>query len=211
MRPALFVRIPRTAGTSMWDALTASSTVAYQAWRLKDCQPLTDARLLTCLHAGIRSLVETRILPQADLDQRFVFTFVRNPWDRLLSLYLYFQQLARAYFFVGTFADFVDTIAAGLPTIGPYNYYRLSMANPQVAWLDLGGQREPEFIGRYERLDEDWPRLTSLLGIAPVALGHANQSIDRPPYAEVYDSRTRKIVASVYAEDIERFGYEFED
>ncbi len=106
--------------------------------------------------------MDQRIMPRDFLDRRFVFTFVRNPWDRLVSLYYYFRRLKR--FFNGTFAEFVERISQGIPRLGTYNYYLLSMANPQTAWL---AGITPQFIGRFEHFKRDWERLADLNLDAP--------------------------------------------
>lgn len=154
-------------------------------------------------------------MDQFFIHSRFIFTFVRNPWDRLVSLYYYFRRLKR--FFAGTFAEFIEAIGQGIPPLGPYNYYLLSMANPQTAWLDLGNGREPDFIGRFEHFERDWERLGDLIldnAQRPVishTIRNKNESF-RPqaPYQESYTPDTRDIVARHCKSTIERFGYEFE-
>ena len=149
------------------------------------------------------------IMPATVRDDRFVFAFTRNPWDRLVSLYLYFQRMNR--FFVGPFDAFIRSVTNGVEPVGHYNYRFMSMANQQTAWFDLGNGRTPDFIGRYETLQDDWYRLADALHVpTPPLLWETPKPEIRTPYQESYDAKTQQLVATTYAEEIERFGYRFD-
>ena len=222
MRPTLFIWIPRTGGSSIWEAYSGMlSPEASQQWRLnvKYQEPIReDATLTTCSHAHIPSLIQYQIMSREWLERRFVFTFVRNPWDRLVSLYYYYRRLKR--FFKGSFPEFIEAIRHGMPKPGTYNYYLLSMANPQAEWFDTKAIRHyirPDFVGHFEHYERDWTELGRLIGEghdAPPIIHttkNKNESF-RPqePYQNSYTPATRDIVADLCREDIERFGYEFE-
>jgi hypothetical protein len=81
-----------------------------------------------------------------------------------------------------------------------------SQANPQVEWLKWG----VDFVGRFERLEEDWVSLCDLLGLPRMKL--IKENINRSGssgYRQFYDDRLVDLVGKYYKEDIERWGYSF--
>src|SRR5215813_14048351 len=80
----IFVHIPKTAGTSIEEAL-----------RDETCQLLrnewdhTRAPHAPLNHLTLRELADCHILTPAQLKSYFKFCFVRNPWDRLVSEIFY--------------------------------------------------------------------------------------------------------------------------
>ena len=64
-----------------------------------------------------------------------------------------------------------------------------------------------DFLGRYERLEQDFAAACDRIGIAP-RLPHLNKS-DRNSYQIYYTPETRDIVATLCRRDIELFGYSF--
>ena len=140
----------------------------------------------------------------------FKFCFVRNPWDRLVSLFFYLKQ--NRHQAVRHYEDFsafcLDLETVNIPPVGSYNSKGLSQARPQLDWLvDDAGELFVDFAGRYESLDRDVKHICQVLGITG-ELVQSNCSKHRP-YQEYYDARTRNIVAKTYRTDIEKFGYEF--
>lgn len=97
---------------------------------------------------------------------------------------------------------------------------------PQHLFL---GQRQVDFLGRFERLQEDFAQLQRKLGIggslpevnriprgvvttdclADWTLEQLSTIEQFPGYQQFYTADLVQEVASIYAEDIERFGYTF--
>jgi len=66
-----------------------------------------------------------------------------------------------------------------------------------------------DFIGRYERLHQDFQTVCDRIGIEG-SLPHVNGS-RHEHYTEYYDDKSRAFVAERCLRDIERFGYRFGD
>jgi hypothetical protein len=196
--PWIFVHIQKTGGNSVRTALGGD---------------IFDARK----HFMARELRE--IYGRAVWDSYFKFSFVRNPWDRLVSWWSMIDN-ARDYvdrarppnaFFgyvlerAATFEDFLlrcdDEI---VDSDGRKDIFR-----NQIDYLtDDDGAVIVDFVARFERLQEGLDEISRRLGRASVALQRTNAS-RHGPYAEYYTPVTADIVARRYARDIAHFGYQF--
>lgn len=152
-----------------------------------------------------------------DLDGYLTIAFVRNPYDRMVSLWKWFkdkrankdQRIPHTM----TFKKFVQRIhqyhAEGdLTPVGLYHVKGLNAVNPQVDWIyDSKGGKAVNFIGRFERLTEDYNNLCSLTGFDR-PLPHKLKS-NRTHYSKYYDEETKQLVSEIYAEDLKEFNYDF--
>lgn len=140
--------------------------------------------------------------PRKGVESYLKFSFVRNPWDRMVSNWKMFTtQSARIEQLrsmtlkdLSRFEDFVDFAVANA------NHHW----QPQVMFLP----ETLDFIGKLECFDEDMNRLLSLLGKDPVDLKKRN-STRRDRYQEYYTPRSIEVVSDYYRKDIEMFGYRF--
>ena len=132
----------------------------------------------------------------------FKFGFVRNPWDRVVSLYERAEALQLKDKM--TFDEFVDWIQYSSSTCVHSSPHR-----HQLDWfVDPNGHVLADFIGKFERLDEDWAFVAQKLGVT-ATLPHRRPNPRARHYTEYYTARTRDIIANKFKVDIERFGYEF--
>ncbi len=143
------------------------------------------------------------ISPQ-QFTEYFKFGFVRNPWDRTVSLYERKKKRVLAQKKETSFEEFVESAKYASSTCirSQFNRYQLDW------FLDYGGNIRVDFIGRYERLEEDWATIARKLGIDTPLL-HENESVGRRHYTEYYDRKTKDIIATRFAVDIDYFEYEF--
>ena len=138
-------------------------------------------------------------------DEYFTFSFVRNPWDLMVSKYEYRNLKSRDNTKFGresegllkqikNFEDFVRKDHSGF--LGHH-------------WcFDANGKQIVDFIGKFENLQEDFDIVCDKIGIPQQQLPHKNKT-NHKHYTEYYDDETRQIVAEKYAKDIEMFDYEF--
>ena len=158
-------------------------------------------RILECLYLALPR--ERRIeIGRRQFNSYFKFGFVRNPWDRVVSLYerTEAQQMKDQM----SFTEFVEWIQYSSSTCihsSPHRY--------QLDWfVDPDGKVLADFIGRFERLEEDWAFVAGKLGVIET-LPHWKQSARTRHYTEYYSARTKEIIAAKFKVDIEQFGYEF--
>lgn len=188
----IFVHIPKSAGVSVSRALFGN---------------------LAGGHAGINRY--QIIFSQYEFDTYFKFTYVRNPWDRLVSAFHFFKEggMAKpdrifAEKHLSAYHDFEDFVRRGLKENIEATHFI-----PQYRFVcDFGGvQPRVDFVGLYENLREDFNYIKDRLDIS-VNLKHQNKTSNRKKdYRDYYTDETREIVANVYQKDIEIFGYDFDN
>lgn len=147
-------------------------------------------------------------------DRYFKFTFVRNPWDRAVSAYTYLSRGGSAASeedalwspFVNGFESFDAFVCQWM---SPDNIMRNALFTPQVVFLkDMFGQLSMDFVGRFENLERDFRQVAQRLQVNG-ELPHLNQSRSQA-YQGFYTEQSRDMVAELYSEDIEAFGYQFD-
>jgi len=142
-------------------------------------------------------------------DPYFSFAFVRNPWDRVVSAFCFdLKQMdggswnpRRRAIELECERDFSRFVVDILPWAQNAEIYRR-----QLSWL---AGFEFDFVGRFERLQQDFDRVCAAIGCTSAKLLSINSS-DHVDYREFYDPVTRDTVAHLYSDDIELLGYEFD-
>ena len=207
-RPAaVFLWIPRTAGTSALESLGAAGCGKFKTLRSVRFE-FSQSGLATFGHQAYHQLVEVGAISREYDRAAWKFTFVRNPWDRAVSLYALLRRRSMINE-SDTFEDFARSLTEkGVGPIGLHNAKELSWLNPQVDWLCVPGQGiQADFVGRFESLAQDFATVCKKLGIE-TSLGHLNAA-PHAHYRDVFTPESRKHVEQFYAEDIETFGYSF--
>ncbi len=208
-RRFIFVHIPKTGGTSM--------TLALEGRAMKDDILICDTpkakrrkgRLKGVAAAGRlwkhSTLADVNGLITPDqARQWFVFTLVRNPWDRMVSYYHWLRDQSFAHPAVAqakelSFDDFIlhdDTRAA--QQAWPATRYLISSDGTDCA----------DAFVRLEHLADDLAPVQAHLGF-DLDLPHSNASARPRDYRAVYSDAAAAAIAADCAPDIEKFGYSF--
>jgi hypothetical protein len=147
-------------------------------------------------------------------DRAFKFAFVRNPWDRAVSAYVYLcrggngnsdSSLSGK---ISKYENFSDFVRNGLGE-GLYRNHLLFL--PQSEFIVNGdGELEVDFLGRYENLAQDCRFVFEKLGINVAGLPMKNSSRGSNRYRETYKRNGDvEVIAGLYKQDIRTFGYTF--
>ena len=159
---------------------------------------------------GLQHLLASQVREEggAEIFERFYkFAFVRNPWDRIVSQFVYMQQRP----------DLMDYIGMSLRTEFK-TYLELIQKKEHVQWmpqhkflLDENGTLLVDQIGRLESFKADFSSILASLKLdKSMQIQHANRT-DRKPIVEYYSSSEAvDMVAEIYAEDIKLLGYRFD-
>ena len=203
VRRFIFIHVPKAAGTSlaaalaalpgnhpMWLAKTKHETLA-------EFQDRVAARMTTAERA-------------AGLDPRTFLTiaFVRNPWDRMASLYRYLVE-HRPRPEVDSLHSFKDLLLQardGVPWIRGLHSMR-----QQLDYFTMpNGACQLGYLGHTEHLAEDAAAIAARLG-CPLEIPRLNQSTNAADdYRRHYDSEMINLVGALFPADVRHLGYRFD-
>ena len=188
----IFLHIPRTGGSIIENKLKVSCNMTFFG---SDCLGLSKQ------HYTANEILRENI----DVNKLFSFTFIRNPFDKILSTYLHWSINHTK-----SFDDYIDMVKN---VVENKIYYKIPAINnnglpqfkPQVELLE---NLNLDFIGRFENYENDikilstmHPKLTCLNEINIV-----KRSVD---YKKYYNERNRDIIEKLYEDDLKNLNYTF--
>ena len=209
----LFVHIAKTGGTSVRAALNPlrwRDPMYYLAFPCHRLSHLTGHRLGLKFPRHARVVAAKEMLPEEYFEELFKFAFVRNPWDLQVSSYHHIRR-ERPHLMAGI-DNFTDFLRWKLDPERPYQYHIDTSIQLQSDYLvDLHGNPVMDFIGRYERLAEDFGKVCERIGATNLKLSHRRKASDRKSdYRSYYTAESAEWVARHFARDIEMLGYGFD-
>jgi Sulfotransferase family len=211
----IFIHIPKAAGTSIEKKLGLFEEVTRDTQdhrTLAELQPLGLQDLkqpfrYQTAYTFYRKLIarkEGRLgVTQKQYNDYFKFSFIRNPWARVFSWYKNVMADPQHQKTYGvsvdcSFDQFVEQHLEDWPL------------KSQLYWLkDRQGQLPYDYIGKFENLENDAAKIFGFLGLDP-SLPRLNMGTGES-YHSYYNASTIKKVAEKYAEEIELFGYAFQE
>lgn len=190
-------------------ALTVSENSKYVYYHNLKCATRTIIEFLSYHSKVNHSKFTWTTLPYSiKWDNYFQFSFVRNPYDRLLSCFLdkTKKAIGREYetsyykkYKDTNFKDFVMSLSKY-----PWHHHDRHLA----LQTDLINLKTTHFVGRFENLVNDFAYVRKILDLNEGDLPRRNTT-DHKHYREYYDAEMIDKVRYVYSADFERFGYEF--
>ncbi len=191
---SIFIHIPKASGVSVAKSLYGNMAGGHMAMR--------DYELAFGPHF---------------LRKAFVFTFVRNPWDRLHSAYRFLakggmnradvQWAAAHAAYLESFEGFV-TDGLQVPTIAESIHI---VPQTHLLFSPVYGYDAIDFIGRFENLRDDFETVCTALGATDAELSHENRTAgEKEDYRSSYSDDMRAAVGEFYRTDIDLLGYSFD-
>ena len=208
----------------LWKNIPINETTFFSQWTNSNSKDLDQ-------HSSFSELESYLDKKQINLDEFFVFSSVRNPWERILSSYFYEKKHYHRnvtshpdFSWYGntnkdlhkppdmTFYSYVKNWLPDSPDSPRLKSRRLQNSNglaSQYSYLlDNNKNFRANFLARQEELQNGFDFICDKLKVNKMAIKKTNQTKHKH-YTEYYDDETRQIVAQKYAKDIEYFGYNF--
>ena len=226
---SIFIHIPKTAGITIYESILELDKKF--GWFLgsefdenqdKSLHKFNNIGSIMLGHIWYKALIDANYLDNKFFKQSFKFCFVRNPYDRLVSLYKYHQINKRLNL---NFDNFVKILYQEyknkrIPPVGLYNiktfnkqsslYHKNiygNQYNSMIKWIP----RDIGFIGRFENIEKDINELIKILGYKGSFINILKlNSTKKEDYTLYYKNKnTIKYISKIYKYDIIRFGYNF--
>lgn len=199
-----FVDVPRTSSSSIKSELGSRFGPAFGKKNVLEADFATDQLIPD--HVPAREMRD--LLGAKDWDALYSFTFVRNPFDRVLSLYHYLQtvqQLPDTW----SFSEFVQRLAdadADTPIVGE-PHVRLTTCDYV---LDVDGTVLVDVIYRFEDRAAAVEKIGKRTGFRELGRLHLQRASPKGrAYRASYDDKDRDLVSRLYERDLALFNYEF--
>jgi len=191
---------------------------------INKCAGTTIDNIFNGKNCGHKTSLQYREKYPHKFDSYFKFSFVRNPWSKMISFYRY--HVRRNWDLnwdwnknnAPSFKSFICEIYSYSPEklssifddlpFDKTDSRTLRISN-SLDWLcDDHGKVIVDFIGKVEDINNDFAKVCEKINMQMPQL-HPKNTSNHKHYTEYYDNETREIVAEKYAKDIEYFGYKF--
>lgn len=192
-----FISIPKNASQSVFKMF---------GYKLKDKSKTTDIGIMDN-HARA-SVVKSRYY---DYDSRFVFCFVRNPWERLVSWFDYHKKLLpRHEAYKGNFKEWT---IRGCP-----HHWKIQNGtnwtnglNPLKQWQFIyeSDKQIVPHVYKMENFDEHIMNVCNTLNIQIESISHKNKAT-KGDWINRYDQESLNAVQHIVERDAMLFGYSFD-
>lgn len=137
----------------------------------------------------------------------YTFTVIRDPWDRMASLYSYIlrgSESARKYqhkYGVYSFEDFIQNLKVLRSTFEPKTTY--------MSACDYIGDNKLDKVINIQNLEEGMLDLADTLNLKLPRVLTENRSSFTDKFKSQYTQEMVEIVADVYSDDITKFNFKY--
>lgn len=153
------------------------------------------------------------IFNKKEFKEYFKFTFVRNPWDRLVSAYFFLKSGGfhgeDKQWFEENIAQYDGFDGFVLNWLNSENIYKGIHFIPQFEFVTINSKIVIDKVYKIEEFEKSVQDISNRLQ-TQISLSHKNKTSNREKdYKLYYTPETQKIVEKVYKKDIDLFGYQF--
>lgn len=199
---AVFIWIPKTAGTSLANVFKQRGVFRRNGREdLWGRIPEEERERRSASNWQHISAIDAREeIGRERWDECFKFTFVRHPYDRIVSFYEYSKAARKD----------PKSVQYGQPDPGDFDQWLDEDQPPgQLHYInDEEGNSMVDFVAKYESLQRDLLTICFKLRIWPMRVPTLNAS-ERRDYRSYFTPEIRKRVDALCGEEMEAFGYEY--
>lgn len=163
---AIFIHIPKCAGSSIENKFGKDKNSEADHSRILDLITISPMHLpeillkntsdLEVFKRAVGSIIKPSVIYKKDFNNYYKFTFVRNPWSRVVSFYHFITVIRKNY---ATIENISPLISFDNFVVNHLNIWDLK---PQYWWLTNGRDISSlDFIGKFENLQPDFEHIVN--------------------------------------------------
>ncbi|CAD5946473.1 sulfotransferase family 2 domain-containing protein [Planktothrix agardhii] len=214
----LFICVPKTGSSSLENFLISN----YGGKQVLSDHIWDDDRktiVVSYRHSSIKELISHRLLTLAQLEQMKILAVTRNPFDWVVSFYVFnvncYQRLKhegeKAPDWITAREHWLTELAS--MSFDEYVAHNFNNQNRSVYSSFIEGINEGKVeVIKLEQLDIEVKRIFQELGVELFQnIPHYNKTEGKKTDFKIYYSnKSRQIIEQAFASDFERFGYSFD-
>lgn len=213
--PKLFIHIPKCAGMTIRRSDALNGKIILAGRENHKSKQYSDALLAKMNSIGDHHGYEHarwRDVKRNITSAYDAFAVARNPWDRVVSRYFFIKKIIEVEkkplvgYSVSTFEAFLEERHIWGDV--EFMWHRATRGwYPAVDHVcDEGGKLRCDMM-RFEHLNKD---LCAYFKIPKMTRARNVTALNKGSYMDVYNDKTRQIVADWYKADIDMWGYDFD-
>lgn len=211
----VFIHIPKTAGNAIWK--TSKSMYPVEIIKNNRCNRNYHSKLLDFEQSYLDNI-----------ENLFIFSFVRNPWSRICSWYFFRKNILEKELQIFNktgklpakkVIDNVDKINKEYNMMcesfdnwlfayydTPWDYTWFKISDTQSSWLRSSKLKVNKII-KTENIDQELHNVPAFANVNLPKTNKSKKSISS--YQELYTKKSKKFIHNLYEEDIDNFKYTF--
>ena len=203
-----FIDIPRTSSSSIRVELEKYYGIPYGEKNIFETKFSSPYKLY---HDHLPGKDIKRKLGVELWNQLFTFTFVRNPWDRILSFY-YYRLKCNEIPSSLTFREYISLLEnKQLEKYGlPLNSHEYKNCADYI--LDENNKIDVNYVAKYETREKDLNTIAKKISCSQIGNLHLQKTT--PPglnFSKHFDIDLFAIIEKLYLKDITLFNYSYSD
>ena len=186
--PSIFIHIPKCAGSSIKEML----------------QDLNEA---SDIHSKLKDDILILKNKEIDIEKYFIFTVLRNPWDRMVSYYFFYRDIVKKNEKIANKAkkfDFKDWVSCIYENPKSFSF----IYDNCLDYLTYENKVMVDYTINFHEFPEDIDNLKSILHLELPML-YVNSS-EHNFYKDYYSEKEIEIISKIYKRDIDYFNFDFE-
>ena len=158
-----------------------------------------------------------------DINQYFVWSFVRNPWQRAVSAY---EDCPELHEFISDFRSYVNilyknrsvfnknSISENMGLIPEIPIGRIHFWPAHLCLKNKNGELKADFVGKLENIESDFEKVCKKLKVNFVIPPKRNKREGKKGrknsfYKDLYDDSLINQIGEIYEKDISLFDYSY--
>lgn len=187
--PSIFIHIPKCGGSSIKEML-------------QDLNETSD------IHSKLKQDIDNLKKQKDKIERYFVFSFLRNPWDRMISYYFFYRDIIKTKEEIAVKAkklDFHEWIFYIYEDPNKFNFIH----DNYIDYLSYENKILADLTLNFHNFEKECIYLKEILKLKTPVL-HINQT-KHEDYKNYYSNKEIDVVQKIYKRDIDFFSFDFEE